>query len=180
MDGPQPVTNSFMKLLALSPFERWILFHALWMLPLIACALRFAGFERCQSILIRLASALEVKTPGPRQQALAEACAAARTVDIAARHGWHRPRCLQKSLVLWWLMRRRGLPADLWFGVRKEETGLDAHAWIEYDGVVLNDLDDVRERFAAFKSPFSSAGLRLRHAQRAAITGNWEPRARGN
>ena len=34
-----------------------------------------------------------------------------------------------------------------------------AHAWVEYEGIVLNDRDDIGERFAAFEQDFSSPGI---------------------
>lgn len=144
--------NSIGKFRQLSASERRMLFSALWMLPLMGCSLRLAGFRWCQSILIRLASWFEGRIPGPLGHDLAEARAAARMVKIASQRGLFRTRCLQKSLVLWWLMQERGIRGDVWFGVRKDGAGLDAHAWVEYAGVVLNDQDDVHERFAAFKA----------------------------
>jgi hypothetical protein len=49
------------------------------------------------------------------------------------------------------LLRRRGIASALRIGVRKGQTGsLEAHAWIECCGQVLNDRTDVHERFAAF------------------------------
>jgi Transglutaminase-like superfamily len=53
--------------------------------------------------------------------------------------------------VLLWLLNRRGIPARLRIGVRKEEGELEAHAWIESGGVVLNDTADVSERYRPFE-----------------------------
>jgi hypothetical protein len=55
--------------------------------------------------------------------------------------------CLSQSLTLSWLLRRRGLEPTLRLGVRLLEQKLDAHAWVVYDGRVLNDTQDVAERF---------------------------------
>jgi hypothetical protein len=51
--------------------------------------------------------------------------------------------CLARSLVLWWLLKRRGIDSQIRLGVRKENAILLAHAWIELDQVVLNDRPDV-------------------------------------
>jgi hypothetical protein len=48
------------------------------------------------------------------------------------------------------LLRRRGIAGDLRIGVRKEAGRFEAHAWVELGGRVLNDNEDVGERFAAF------------------------------
>ncbi len=36
-------------------------------------------------------------------------------------------------------------------GVRKEQGRFEAHAWVEREGVALNDGSDVNVRFAAFQ-----------------------------
>jgi Transglutaminase-like superfamily len=58
--------------------------------------------------------------------------------------------CLQRSLALQTVLHRRGMPSTLRFGVRTGKKGPEAHAWIEVNGVVLNDTPDVAQRFPAF------------------------------
>jgi hypothetical protein len=133
----------------LSSAERWLLAQALVLLPLTALALWVVGFRRWQSALARLTP----RGTGPKGDEavlIAEGRAAARLVDAAARHGPYRATCLRRSLVLWWLLRRRGTACDLRIGVRKEAGQLQAHAWVEYRGVVLNDWADVSGRYASF------------------------------
>ena len=70
----------------------------------------------------------------PQAAALAEAFA-------GTRRAFPLPRanCLVESLTLWWELRRSGLAADLRVGVRLIDGRLESHAWVEYDGRVLND-----------------------------------------
>lgn len=46
-------------------------------------------------------------------------------------------RCLTQSLILFRILRRRGLAAELRIGVRRVGDDLNAHAWVAYDGQVL-------------------------------------------
>lgn len=46
--------------------------------------------------------------------------------------------CLRRSLVLAWLLRRRGFQPRVRFGVRKHGSTLDAHAWVECQGLPLD------------------------------------------
>jgi hypothetical protein len=65
-----------------------------------------------------------------------------------------RANCLHRSLVLWWLLDRRGVPAQLRLGVRRLP-GADApdfHAWVELEGRVLNDRPDIREHYSVFEA----------------------------
>lgn len=81
----------------------------------------------------------------------------------AARCGWivnalarrlpSRPNCLARSLALLRVVRRRGADATLRIGVRLEDGKVAAHAWVEWDGHVLNDTREVLARFSAFDGP---------------------------
>ena len=46
--------------------------------------------------------------------------------------------CLAQSVALTWMLRGRGAPAEIRLGARSG-SGLDAHAWVECDGVPVTD-----------------------------------------
>ena len=76
-----------------------------------------------------------------------------RMVRIAARnHPWSMS-CLHRSLVLHDMLRRRGVPALLRFGVRWRGDELNAHAWVECGGAVVNDAPDVAASFMPLEGP---------------------------
>src|SRR5207249_10712960 len=58
-------------------------------------------------------------------------------VEIAGRFCLPRPTCLAKALVVFSLLRRRGLPAELVIGVSKTRGLLEGHAWVELGGVAV-------------------------------------------
>jgi hypothetical protein len=60
-------------------------------------------------------------------------------INAAARYPRPWARCL--------LLERRGFNAQLKIGVRKSGGDLEAHAWVEYFGKVLNDSQDVACNF---------------------------------
>lgn len=138
---------------------RGYLLHAGVLLPLVRLGLRVFGFRRFQSLLQRL-------TPRPLQSApsaarMENARLIARMLRAAQTHGPVHATCLPESLALWWMLRRRRLAAELCLGARKQAQGFEAHAWVELAGAVLNDTDDVHQRFAPFDRSVSSvqAGL---------------------
>ena len=45
--------------------------------------------------------------------------------------------CLTRALALKWMLRRRGIPADVRLGARTEAGDLFAHAWVECQGIML-------------------------------------------
>jgi len=82
--------------------------------------------------------------------------ATARMVRIAARHGLYRAKCLEQSLVLRWLLQRQGIDARIFFGARKEDEEMQVHAWVEVDGVSLDEEDHAHQRFSPFEEPVGS------------------------
>jgi len=77
-------------------------------------------------------------------------------IAAASHYGLARGNCLSQSVALWWLLRRRGMPAKLRIGARRTGSGLEAHAWVEMGSEVVNDAEDVRENYAAFEGPMTS------------------------
>jgi len=55
-----------------------------------------------------------------------------------------RARCLEQSVTLCFLLRRRGLPARLRLGVQLYRPG--AHAWVELDGKPINERTEVLQQ----------------------------------
>ena len=72
----------------------------------------------------------------------------ARWINAAARYPIPWARCLQRSLALCLWLEREGFQPELTIGVRIEGADLEAHAWVEYYGEVINDTPDVSEEFA--------------------------------
>ena len=129
------------KYLALSLPERAIVLRSLLLLPMAAARLRAQGMARTTAWLGRLRPrvAHTAGTLSPQE--------VARLVNAAA--SVVRARCLARSLVLSHLLRNRGIPNEIQLGVSKSADGkLDAHAWVELDGVPLIDGADVSALYA--------------------------------
>jgi hypothetical protein len=74
-------------------------------------------------------------------------------VSIAANHHVLPTRCLVRSLTLARMLARRGVATDVRVGVRTDDQGFAAHAWVEWEGLPLNDTADVPAQFAILDSP---------------------------
>lgn len=75
----------------------------------------------------------------------------ARIVSIAGRNHLIKMSCLRRALVLQWLLRRRGIQTQLRFGVRTQGNDLQAHAWLEKDGILISEPELVHERYSTLK-----------------------------
>ncbi len=131
----------------------------------VAFQLRTSGFVATQRRLSRSArrSRSRLKACDPAQS-VAEAHARTRAVTLSARNLPGQPRCLTRSLSLWWLLRRRGIDARMCVGVRPLGDAIEAHAWVESDGRVLNDHPDVAQVFKAFDGDIAAISDAIRGA----------------
>ena len=59
--------------------------------------------------------------------------------------------CPPRTIVLWSLLRQRGIATDVRIGARGNSQGeFQAHAWLEWNGEVLNDVADVGRQYRPF------------------------------
>ncbi|HKW65532.1 MAG TPA: lasso peptide biosynthesis B2 protein [Candidatus Acidoferrum sp.] len=146
--------DSLRRFSALEPPAQTLFLRALLMLPLVALSLKFRGFDATRSTLRKGLSrtAQQMRTDSlDKQIALT-----AHMVNAADRHGPVHPSCLVKSLTLWWMLGRQGVPSELRVGVRKEGGSLEAHAWVEREGMALNEPEERHHHYAAFDASLAS------------------------
>jgi len=132
------------QFVALTWRERRTLLAATVGLPLFGIGLRVLGMRRLQACLRSRAPASDDRLS--RDECLRIAA----LIDIASRYGPYRATCLTRSLLLGWMLERRGVASRLRIGVRLIEGAFQAHAWIECARVPVNDRPDVGERYAPF------------------------------
>jgi hypothetical protein len=118
--------------------QRWPFWIGLLFWLLVAdLALRALPYRRAAALL---AGRLRQSPRGRPGSTLSEGqvLALAAQVDAAARYHLYPMQCLRRALVLRRLLMRRGVAAEIRFGVRKERGRLIAHAWVECGGRSLD------------------------------------------
>jgi hypothetical protein len=83
----------------------------------------------------------------------------AQLASIVGSHGPYRATCLRQSLAVWWLLRRRDIPAEIRIGVRKDGGEFLAHAWVELAGQALDDPTGMSRAYAACDTPAHAFSL---------------------
>ena len=149
------VTWRLARLQALPAGDRWRLVLAGLGLPVSAVGVRVFGLRRWMEIVESVARRPRDTVAQGDTQKLARDTE--RVVAIASRHAPYRGNCLSRSLTLWWLLLGQGIQSDLRIGVNRPLGQFEAHAWIEYQGVVLNDRQDIGRRYSTFDRPINSA-----------------------
>ena len=131
--------------------ERSLFLVSYILLPLVDISLRFRGVRRTATTLAK-------RCPQPEPDKIVELSEVRRVVQmvkLAVKYSPPWASCLRKSLVLWYLLRRKGIETELRIGSRRNEGKFEGHAWIEYQGMVLNDTPNVRQHFTMFKQPLN-------------------------
>jgi len=138
-----------------SAFEQRVALESIACLVVTKFALRAAGFRRWHDFV----TSQSVDRASPNDTG--RSATIARMEQAAARHLPFRFNCLDQSLALLWLLGRHGQCGVLRVGVRKESGNFEAHAWVEANGVVLNEPDHAHGHFVPFDQPIQTAGTRL-------------------
>ena len=138
------LSRALHKASTLSRNDWGVLAGALGLLPAVSVGLRLVGLRRMIALGEALAAASRRRGEGePRDVART-----AWLVEIAGRFCLPRPTCLAKALVVFSLLRRRGLPAELVIGVSKTQGPLEGHAWVELGGAAIVVADPGPARYA--------------------------------
>jgi|SRR5271166_2939223 len=114
-----------------------LLVYARLRLPFIGFRADLDATQRAESTVLSAAT-------------LRRAQVVARLVGIAAGHSPVRVSCLHRSLVLWWLLRREGIPCELRLGAHAGDGEFEAHAWVQCAGVALDQQPAQLARYRPF------------------------------
>ena len=130
------------------PVARKLFVQAFFLFPWVALGLKLFGFRHTQK-------AMEGLFPLAAKRLESNECHAvisttARQVSGTAHYCQPWSNCLKKSLVLWGLLRQKGIDSELCIGVRRETAPFEAHAWLECQGYILNEMPEVHQHFAVF------------------------------
>ena len=151
----QTGTSRWQKFWHLPSHEKGLLLRASILFAVTGVCLRVAGFRKSKRLLERLDSSASRPATSSRDEGIAAAARVTQIVSVAERWSFNKPTCLERSLVLWQMLRHQHLPAQLHIGARKNEHVLEAHAWVECSGVVLNDTADVHKHYSRFDGPIA-------------------------
>jgi transglutaminase superfamily protein len=127
---------------AATPISAWRIAQLLVAIAAVKVALVTIGFARTRRALDRGTATNLVP---PRLEASVVESAAMH-VAVAAAFFPGRALCLEQSLVLHHVLRRRGLPVRFCLGVRTHRFA--AHAWVECRGAPINEPGEVVRRLA--------------------------------
>lgn len=124
-------------------------FAGVAVLPVLHVLLRAGRLNAAEMIL-----AIDERYEPSIGSDLPKATAVADAVFVGARI-WrlHEVSCVARSMCTWSVVRRQGGKADIVIGF--DPNTRRAHAWVELDGIPVDDTPDVRTRYLPFDAHLS-------------------------
>lgn len=123
----------------LSASDWLLLMRAMGWFVVVELGLRLFALKTLLAILERGGRSGEMRTG----RGSASPDRAAYCVELASRLDPFDATCLKKALVLYALLKRKGVDVRLVIGATKAGRKLDAHAWLEHQGrVIIGESSD--------------------------------------
>src|SRR5271165_3595507 len=148
---PPTMWEPFQRYKALDSEARKLFRRAAVLLPFVGVSLRLRGYRKTQEWLqVRLERGRAVlPMPATSKVIVEKTC---RMVRAAVHYAMPRAGCLEESLTLWYLLALQGISASVRIGVPKQTDHFEAHAWVEHEGVALNQPEEVHHHYVPFYS----------------------------
>ena len=152
------------KLACLTPGEYWALLSA-YLYLIRAGWYLFVRKQNPNLWIMNVVAALR-STSTPTGAEMAGLVRRTRWINTAASHPLSWAKCLQRSVALCLWLEHLGFCGELKIGVRKDGEKLRAHAWVELNGRVLNDVPSHTRRFAVMNTNSSTMAQSNLHWER--------------
>ncbi len=135
----------------MSPDDRRLLAEAMALPCCIWVGFRLIGVGRTQALVRRWATGRNQRdTTGDGRLGIRNARRAQR---IILRNTGVSRHCLVRSLTLWTMLQKRGIATDLRVGFRKRDGRVEGHAWLEYQGVPINESLAEAQSYIPYDQP---------------------------
>ena len=169
-EGHESISEKWRRFRKRPSEDRMLILRAALILPMTEIGLRTFGFQRWKTLMVKFS--LPVHPPpslsaGVQLETAMRTVRAVRSVEL---HSLTSPNCLERSMTLWWMLRRAGVDGELHIGARKQGARFEAHAWVELEGQVLNDSTEVHQHYTRFDAPIAAAETVSRAARVADST----------
>ena len=140
------------QLKALSAWQWSVLLRSPFIYPFVYVRLRQGGFKQALLWVHPDAAKSSGLPPGEELQLARETSYA---LSVGLKYGVWKPNCVTRSVALAWFLSRKAISCDIRIGVpgalnADNAADFTAHAWVETQGMVLNDSQQISQKFQPF------------------------------
>jgi hypothetical protein len=152
----------FTKLFSLSKTELSILLEAWVVFLKWDWLISFTQYSNWQGEIANLTSENDAVAPENKadEASLSQLTLVIKLSEKVAKHHIRKMNCLRRCLTQKQMLQKRGYPTRMHIGVAIDNETLKAHAWLTYQGKIINDSDDVTTRYGELKAKNEQAILR--------------------
>jgi hypothetical protein len=136
-------------------------------LPLTQVRLCLFGFRRRKELIEKVSPPSNIPQSSPEDLQRKMALRIVRAVRSVDLHGPTNSNCLERSMVLSWLLRRDAFEGELHISACIKGGRFEAHAGVELGGEVLNNGAEAHRHYARFDSPIAETERVSRAAGKA-------------
>ena len=123
-----------------------LIFKASCLLIAVNTSLKLFGFKKTRGLLGKLHRSVSESTESESKMATR----IANYVYLSSERIPFTGQCLGRSLVTHLLLQRQGIESEIIFGTKKASGLMEAHSWIEIEGVPLGHDGQRKHEFASF------------------------------
>ena len=118
---------------------------------LIGLSVKIWGFQSVLRVMDRVADLLTASRPEDVETFVEQTRLGIKKVK---RNPVFAGKCLSRSMLLHFILRRRGVDSVIRIGVNLTRQEFKAHAWVERHGRPVNARDDIGSKYSAFPGGF--------------------------
>lgn len=139
--------------LALPASHKRVFIKIALLAPLVEIGIKILKFKRTFGVLKFFVSENESNTPKNERQIVYRY---RNYLYLYQKQFFSIGKCLAHSLVLWFLLAKKGIETDLRFGMKKQDKKLLAHSWLEYKRESLISESETDENYVPFSESILS------------------------
>jgi len=141
---------SLMKVFTFSVTELFVLLEAWFVFLKWDLLISFTQYENWRSGITNLTELNDPvkKSDSPTSEQIKRII---QLSEIAGRFHIRKMNCLRRCLVQQKMLAKRGINASMQIGVNIEKDKVKAHAWLTFQGNIINDNEDVLSRYSELK-----------------------------
>lgn len=146
----------FTKLFSLSKTELSILLEAWWVFLKWDWLISFTQYSNWQNEIANLSGTNNSIIPDNNQEdktSLAQVALVIKLSEKVARHHLRKMNCLRRCLTQKQMLKKRGYTTRMHIGVAINNEKLKAHAWLTYQGKLINDSQTIVAGYNELKTP---------------------------